>query len=134
MFSRILLLIFTVSLCGGGIIDDSKKVPSNCKKYLDGVFVYDPRNPDDFVARTDTSIIEVFGGEKPHMVKYNVRWEKNGCDHDLLYVRTTPPEMETVFKKGDVVHIKVKEAGPKYVSFTASFKSKIQQTGMYRIE
>jgi hypothetical protein len=106
----------------------------NCKSYLDGVFVYDLNNPNYMVARTDTSIIEVINDERKCMVKYKVQWAKNGCDHDLIYERTTPSGVVSPMKKGDVIHIKIIQATSKVVSYKATYKDVEQEMKMYRIQ
>jgi hypothetical protein len=107
----------------------------DCKKYLDGVFVFS-KDPNYFVIRTDTAVIEMMNEPpKSYMVKYKVRWSANGCDHDLIFDRTTPRGLETTHKKGDFVHIQVKKCTDKQVSYTMTYKNKPPlEMVMYRVE
>jgi hypothetical protein len=107
----------------------------DCKKYLDGVFVFS-KDANYYVIRTDTAIIEMINEQpKPYMVKYKVRWSANGCDHDLIFDRTTPRGLETSHKKGDFVHIQVKDYNDKQVSYTMTYKNKPPlEMVMYRVE
>lgn len=71
----------------------------------------------------------------PYIVKYNVRWAANGCDHDLIFVRTTPRGLETSHKPGDFVHLQIKDYDMKKITYTMSFKNKPPlEMVMYRVE
>ena len=89
-----------------------------------------------YVVRTDTAIIEMINEQpNPYMVKYKVRWSANGCDHDLIFDRTTPRGLETTHKKGDFVQIKVKDYNQEKVTYTMHYKNKEPyEMVMYRVE
>lgn len=135
MFKRVIFLA-VVSLVFWSATPPEIVHPSgDCKKYLSGVFVFS-KDANYYVIRTDTAIIEMINEKpNPYMVKYKVRWSANGCDHDLIFDRTTPRGLETTHKKGDFVQIKVKDYNQEKVTYTMHYKNKEPyEMVMYRVE
>lgn len=115
---RVIFLAVVSFLFWSATIPEIILPSGDCKKYLNGTFVFS-KDPNYFVVRTDTAIIEVVNDPpQSMMVKYKVRWSANGCDHDLIFDRTTPRGLETTHKKGDLVHIKVQDYNQEKVTLS----------------
>jgi len=135
MLKRVIFLMLVSSAFWSGARKETANPSGDCKKYLDGVFGFS-KDANFFIARTDTVVLEVVsdppGGS--FMVRYKIRWSENGCDHDLVFDRTTPPG-KTTQKKGDFVHLQIKTYDMKKVTYQMTYKNKPpQEMVMYRIE
>lgn len=134
MLKRVIFLAVVSLVFWSASIPEITVPSGDCKKYLNGTFVFS-KDPNYFVIRTDTAIIEVVNDPpKSMMIKYKVRWSANGCDHDLIFDRTTPRGLETTQKKGDFVQIKVKDYNQEKVTYTMHYKNKEPlEMVMYRV-
>lgn len=135
MLKRVIFLVVVSLAFWSATTPEITHSSGDCKQYLRGVFAFS-KDASYYVIRTDTAIIEMINEKpNPYMVKYKVRWSANGCDHDLIFDRTTPRGLETTHKKGDFVQIKVKDYNEKKVTYTMHYKNKEPyEMVMYRVE
>lgn len=135
MLKRVIFLVVVSLVFWSATKRDAANPSGDCKSYLRGVFAAS-KDASYVVVRTDTAIIEMIKEpQQSFMVKYKVRWSANGCDHDLIFDRTTPRGLETSHKKGDFVHIKVKDYNQEKITYTMHYKNKEPfEMVMYRVQ